>query len=229
MKNIVVFTGAGISKESGIKTFRDGDDSYWSKYKIEDVATKEGWKKDKELVLDFYNKMHLDMGNYEPNDAHKKLARLDKDYNVTVITQNVDDLHEKAGSKNVLHLHGELNKKRSTNKGKIYDWDKNETINLTDKAEDGSRYRPHIVWFGEYPYNIQESVDKLKTADYLIIIGTSLQIGYVTPLLGGVNKNTKTFFLNPEKVTYLDSFLKDIEYIEKTAIDGIDEIIEKLK
>jgi len=146
MKKILVFTGAGVSKESGIETFRDSAESLWNNHRIEDVATAEAWRKDKELVLDFYNQRRKQLKEVEPNLAHDLIAKLEEKYQVTVVTQNVDNLHERAGSTNVIHLHGELTKVRSTlNPNLVYDW--HDDCSLGDKCEKGSQLRPHIVWF----------------------------------------------------------------------------------
>jgi NAD-dependent deacetylase len=176
MKKILVFTGAGVSAESGIKTFRDYD-GLWENYQIEDVATPEAWRKNPELVTQFYNERRLQLLNVVPNEAHRIIAELEKDFEVKVVTQNVDDLHERAGSTNIIHLHGELKKVRSTlDPNLIYEWEKE--VSPEDRCEKGSRLRPHIVWFGEI---LNE--DHLFTArkyaveaDYCIVVGTSMAV-----------------------------------------------------
>lgn len=175
MKNLVVLTGAGISSESGLLTFR-GVGGLWGGYDVMQVASIDGWRKDPELVLDFYNKRRIDAFNAQPNAAHCFLAELEKSFNVQIITQNVDDLHERAGSSNILHLHGELNKARSSkNPNDIISIGKKE-IKIGVKAKDGSQLRPHIVWFGEDVPLMIKALEAVQTADILIIIGTSLQV-----------------------------------------------------
>ena len=176
MKKILVFTGAGVSAESGIKTFRDYN-GLWNDYCVEDVATPEAFQRNPELVLDFYNMRRRELLNVQPNDAHRLIAQLELNYDVTVITQNVDDLHERAGSKKVKHLHGELLKVRSTiNPTDIKYWDKD--LNLGYRCELGGQLRPHIVWFGEMLDEklLQYAREMASQADYCIVVGTSLQV-----------------------------------------------------
>ncbi len=172
MKKIVVLTGAGISAESGIKTFRDAD-GLWEGHDIYDVATPEAWRRNPELVLDFYNQRRKQLLSVNPNSAHKLLAQLQEKYQVTIITQNVDDLHERAGSENVIHLHGELRKVRSTiDDSLIYNW--SHDLKLGDNCKLKSQLRPHIVWFGEAVPNLSLAEEITQKADLLIIIGTSM-------------------------------------------------------
>jgi len=174
-KKLVVLTGAGISAESGIKTFRDSD-GLWEGHDIMEVASPEGWSKNKELVLDFYNKRRLQCAQVFPNNAHQTLVELEKYFEVTIITQNVDDLHERAGSTQVVHLHGELNKAQSTfNPELIYDWT-NKPIYLGDKCEEGSQLRPYIVWFGEMVPKIEYAQGLVSEADIFAVIGTSMLV-----------------------------------------------------
>lgn len=181
-KHVVVLTGAGISAESGIKTFR-GNDGLWENHRIEDVATPEAWTADKQLVLNFYNQRRKQLLSCHPNEAHLALVQLEQKFKVTIITQNVDDLHERAGSTIVIHLHGELRKARSSaNENLIYNWDKD--ITLDDKCDLGSQLRPHIVWFGEAVPLIDVAVDIIKHADSIVVVGTSLQ---VYPAAGLIN------------------------------------------
>ena len=177
MKNIVVLTGAGMSAESGIATFRDSG-GLWDQYKVEDVATPEGLMRNPQLVLDFYNKRRRETINAKPNKGHLLLASLQEKYSVHIITQNVDNLHEKAGSKHVLHLHGELMKIRSSrNPDLIMDANpQNPDTKLGDKSPDGSQIRPHIVWFGEAVPMMYEAEKITEQADILIVIGTSLNV-----------------------------------------------------
>ncbi len=172
---IVALTGAGISAESGIATFR-GADGLWEGHSIEEVASPEGFQKNPELVLDFYNQRRRNVVSAEPNDAHKILAELEQDYEVHVITQNVDDLHERAGSTHILHLHGEIRKCRSTlDSSLVYDVEGTE-LNLGDTCEKGSQLRPHIVWFGEMVPAMEQAAQIISDADKVIIIGTSMQV-----------------------------------------------------
>ena len=174
MKHIVVLTGAGMSAESGIKTFRDAD-GLWEGHDVMEVASPQGFAANPELVLDFYNQRRRQLFEVQPNTAHIALANLEKNYNVTIVTQNVDDLHERAGSTNVLHLHGELLKARSTyNEMDVQDW--NHDLILGDLCVKGYQMRPHIVWFGEAVPMIEKAITICQTADILIIIGTSMQV-----------------------------------------------------
>jgi NAD-dependent deacetylase len=231
MKRVVVFTGAGVSAESGVATFRDTGDGLWYNYKIDEVATKEGWKKDKEKVLEFHNMLRKLLPDAEPNAAHLGLVELEKDFDVTIITQNVDDLHERAGSKNVLHLHGELTKARSCYSHemeanpKLYDVGYGD-INLGDKCEDhGSQLRPHTVLFGEYPYNVPESYEALSMANYLLIIGSSLPIFYTHDMLKSVNPNAKIFYIDPKPNKILGM---EMTYIEEPATTGLVKVMDEL-
>lgn len=227
---IVVFTGAGVSKESGIDTFRDSDGT-WEKHSVEDVATPEGWKKNRELVLEFYNDRRKQLSKVEPNEAHKLIGELEKDHDVTVITQNVDDLHERGGSTKVLHLHGELTKVQSSLDNKLVYHVGYKPTEIGEKCDKGSQLRPHVVWFGEYPNNILESVEELKDCDVLLIIGTTLFIEYTTSLLGSVRdkrKDTKVYFIDPNPTTILDHRVKGIEYIKEPATVGVKKFVEEL-
>jgi len=181
---IVVFTGAGISVESGLQTFRDSD-GLWNNHSIEEVATRQGWENNPERVLDFYNQRRVDAANAKPNKAHLAIAALQEKYEVVVITQNVDDLHERAGSSNVLHVHGQLTKARSTTDGSAVIDIANNPIKLGDQGEDGAQLRPHIVWFGENIENYDISVQHIKTASKVLVVGTSLS---VYPAAGIVKK-----------------------------------------
>ena len=174
-KRLVVLTGAGISAESGIRTFRDSN-GLWEEYRIEDVATPEGWARDPELVQEFYNQRRRQLLTAEPNAGHRALAEAESWLDVQIITQNVDDLHERAGSSHVLHLHGELKKACSErNKKLVYDIDGWE-LKMGEKAEDGAQLRPFIVWFGEAVPNIEPAAELARTADYFAVVGTSLNV-----------------------------------------------------
>jgi NAD-dependent deacetylase len=224
-KNIVVFTGAGVSADSGVPTFRDSD-GLWHEYKVQDVATHSAWKADRELVLDFYNQRRRNMSEVEPNDAHFAIADLERYANVTVITQNIDNLHEKAGSTNVLHLHGEIFKSRSTvDRNIIYDCE--DDINIGDKCEKGSQLRPHVVWFGESVPEINRASTIVKNADIMIAVGSSLQ---VEPAAGLVRlAYWKPVYLvdpNPELANFLKS--DTFNFIQERAEIGVPKLINDL-
>lgn len=226
MKKIVVLSGAGISAESGIKTFRDSD-GLWENYRIEDVATPEAWRRDQALVLDFYNQRRKQALTAEPNAAHHILADLEKDFEVQIITQNVDNLHERAGSTHVLHLHGELFKARSTkNPALIYeleDW----ALNVGDQCELGSQLRPHIVWFGEEVPAIQEAIPYCEEADVFIVVGTSLQVYPAAGLVDFVRPNTPVYVVDPNLPSV--SRRKNVTYIAEKASLGLQIIQNQLQ
>lgn len=234
-KKIVVFTGAGVSAESGITTFRDIKDGLWYNYKVDDVATTEGWKKDRAKVLEFHNMLRSKLPTVEPNDAHRALAALEEEYDVTIITQNVDDLHERGGSTNIIHLHGELTKARgcmyshkSSEFDEVHDIGYKE-INIGDKCPvTGSQLRPHIVWFGEYPFGVHEAYDAVRNADILLVVGTSLQITYTIQMLCQVNGNCKIHYIDPSPMNYLTNYGLKVEYIRKKATEGVVEIVNNL-
>ena len=228
-KKIVVFTGAGIDAESGVETFRGLKNSMWENHNIDDVCTPDGWKKDREKVLNFYNDRRRQLPTVEPNSAHTGLFKLEEKYDVTIVTQNVSDLHERAGSSKILHLHGELTKARGTlsSKESIVDIGYDD-INIGDKCPNGSQLRPHIVWFEEYPFNVEKSYDAMIDADVLIIIGTSLMIGYTLNLLSSVSGDCKIYYIDPQPSRYLDHLNKDITYIEKPATEGVELILNEL-
>ncbi len=205
-KKLVVLTGAGISAESGIKTFRDSD-GLWEGHNVMDVATPEGWMKNPALVLDFYNKRRQQLKEVQPNLGHQILADLEQDFEVHIITQNVDDLHERAGSSNILHLHGELLKVRSTkNDNYILDW--KDDLNLGDVDLNQHQLRPHIVWFGEDVPMIEHAIDIVETADILIIIGTSLQVYPAAGLMDFMQHKTPVYYIDPKpaKITKSQKF-----------------------
>ncbi len=199
MKNLVILTGAGISAESGIKTFRDMG-GLWEQYDITEVASPQAWNKNPQLVLDFYNQRRKQLFNSKPNKAHYKLVELEKYFNVKIITQNVDDLHERAGSSNVLHLHGELKKARSTiDENLIYEL-KHWELKLGDKCEKGSQLRPHIVWFGENVPMLNKAIDIAKQADIFVVIGTSLNVYPAAGLVNYAPPSTKFYLIDPNNV-----------------------------
>lgn len=222
-KKLVVLTGAGVSAESGLKTFRDAD-GLWEGYNVMDVATPEGWKKDQELVLDFYNQRRKQLHDTIPNIGHEILAELENDFEVTIITQNVDNLHEKAGSSNVLHLHGELLKVRSTqNPNYILNWETD--LKTGDLDSNGNQLRPHIVWFGEEVPALEKAVTFVEKADILILIGTSLQVYPAAGLMSFANPEIPVFYIDPNPATIYD-LPNDIKIIKKTGSEGM-KIVQK--
>lgn len=224
-KKLVVLTGAGVSAESGLKTFRDSD-GLWEGYDINEVATATAWKRNPGLVLEFYNMRRKGVKEAKPNAAHYGLADLQNDFDVTIVTQNIDDLHERAGSKNVLHLHGEIFKMRSvSNEDLIYPI--YEDIKLGDKAEDGGQLRPHIVWFEEAVPMMEEAVRVVRQAEIFVVVGTSL---VVYPAAGLVNYAPYQIpkFIVDKKIPYT-SALYNLSVIEKPATEGIKELKLRLK
>ncbi|HEX5653447.1 MAG TPA: NAD-dependent deacylase [Chitinophagaceae bacterium] len=224
MKKLVVLTGAGISAESGLKTFRDSD-GLWEGYNIEDVATPRAWRKDPRLVLEFYNYRRKNVLEASPNEAHYGLAELEKYFDVTIITQNIDDLHERAGSSSVLHLHGEIFKMRSEkNQELIYDI--SGDINIGDKAEDGFQLRPHIVWFEEPVPMIEKAIPIVQQASLFVVVGTSLVVypaaGLVHYALPGIPK-----FIIDKKIPYTSS-VDNLTAIEAPATRGVTELLSIL-
>jgi NAD-dependent deacetylase len=226
MKKLVVLTGAGISAESGLATFRNAG-GLWEGHDVMEVASPEGWRKNKELVLEFYNQRRRQMHNVTFNDAHKALVRLEEIFDVTVITQNVDYFHEKSGSSKVIHLHGELDKARSSvNPELIYDLN-GKDIKIGDKCEEGSQLRPHVVWFGEMVPMMETAVRHCLEAEIFIVIGTSLVVYPAASLLEFVPDNIKIYLIDPEKPEYLP-YQKDVEFIQEKAVKGTSELVEKL-
>jgi NAD-dependent deacetylase len=197
--HVVVLTGAGISAESGVKTFRDND-GLWEGHDVMEVATEVGFKKNPELVMEFYNQRRKQLRTVEPNAAHFALAALENKHKVSIITQNVDDLHERAGSKSILHLHGELLKVRSThNENNIVPW--KGDLNVGDLCEKGYQLRPHIVWFGEDIPMIPKAISVCENADVLVIVGTSMQVYPAASLLNYIPVNTNVFYIDPNPAT----------------------------
>ncbi len=223
-KHIVVLTGAGISAESGIKTFRDAD-GLWEGHDVMEVATPQGFTKNPALVLDFYNQRRRQLFDVKPNSAHIDLAKLENDYNVTIITQNVDDLHERGGSSNIIHLHGELLKVRSTHdETDVKEW--KTDIVLGDTCSKGYQLRPHIVWFGEDVPMIEKAVAICETADILVIIGTSMQVYPAASLKNYVPENTLTYFIDPKP--NIESS-KHLTVIAEPATVGVKKLMQLLK
>jgi NAD-dependent deacetylase len=224
---IVVLSGAGMSAESGISTFRDSN-GLWEQHRIEEVATPEGFKANPELVLRFYNQRRQQLLTVEPNLGHYALAALEKKVDVHIITQNVDDLHERAGSSKVCHLHGELRKVRSIRHPElIYNWDKE--LNLGDRCERGSQLRPHIVWFGEAVPAMEEAVDIAETADVFVVIGTSLQVYPAAGLMRYTPAHTPLYYIDPNPdVDDILSLWPNMKVIAETATKGVPMFIEKV-
>lgn len=225
-KKLVILSGAGMSAESGIKTFRDAG-GLWEGHDVMEVASPEGWRKNQALVLDFYNQRRRQLFEVNPNQGHIIAAELEKDFEVHIITQNVDDLHERAGSTNVLHLHGELLKARSVhNENDIVEW--KTDINVGDLHTDGYQLRPHIVWFGEMVPAIAYAMDIVKEADYIIIIGTSMQVYPAAGLVDYVKPTTPIFYIdpNPASIPYLSN---SIDVVPMTASEGMAVVRERLK
>jgi NAD-dependent deacetylase len=225
VKRIVVLTGAGVSAESGLKTFRDHD-GLWHNYRVEDVATPEAWERDMELVLDFYNQRRKNLLEAMPNAAHIALAKLEDQYIVNIVTQNVDDLHERGGSSNVLHLHGELKKVRSSvDPTLIYEL-KGWELKKGDLCEKGSQLRPHIVWFGEPVPLIDEAAELCADADMMIVIGTSLQVYPAAGLIHYAFAGAPKYYIDPKAVAV--PFIPNLEIIRKTAGEGVPELVTTL-
>lgn len=223
---VVVLTGAGISAESGIKTFRD-DNGLWKTHRFEELATPEAWAKNPQLVLDFYNARRKQLMDCKPNAAHHALAKLEQDFDVEVITQNVDNLHEQAGSSKVMHLHGELMKARSTaNPQLVYSMEKWE-LKLGDTCELGSQLRPHIVWFGEYVPNFDKAIKLVNKARLLVVIGTSLMVYPAASLLAYANQNCHIVLIDPN-ASPINS-RQQIEIIHEKAAKAVPEFVHKLR
>ncbi|HEY5406405.1 MAG TPA: Sir2 family NAD-dependent protein deacetylase [Ginsengibacter sp.] len=224
MKNLVVLTGAGISAESGLKTFRDSD-GLWMGYNVYDVATPEGYKKNPTLVLDFYNMRRREVAAALPNIAHKGIADLQQHFNVTVITQNIDDLHERAGSKNILHLHGEIFKMRGERNINTF-YEIKGDINLGDKAPDGTQFRPHVVWFNEQVPMIEKASIVMSGADIFILAGTSLQVYPAAGLIDYLPDDVPKYIIdtNPPYIPKHHNF----HVIQKSATEGISELLTML-
>ena len=224
MKKLTILSGAGISAESGIKTFRDSD-GLWENHNVADVASPEGWKKDRELVLEFYNQRRRQLHEVEPNDAHKLIADLEKYFDVQIVTQNIDDLHERAGSTNILHIHGELFKSCSCDdKNLIYE--QKTDINLGDKAEDGAQLRPFIVWFGEDVPLYQKAQEMVKDSDILLVIGTSLQVYPAAGLIHEIKDDCLLIVINPNETGF--GYGQRAVVMKETATKGMKLLFEKL-
>jgi NAD-dependent deacetylase len=223
-KKVVVLTGAGISAESGLKTFRDSD-GLWEGYNIEDVATPGAWRKNPQLVLEFYNYRRRNVADAKPNDAHYGLASLEEFFDTHIITQNIDDLHERAGSTKVLHLHGEIFKMRSEKNERLI-YDIRGDIQIGDRAEDGAQLRPNIVWFEEPVPKIVDAIQIVNRADILVIVGTSLVVYPAAGLINHAPLNIPKYIVD-KRIPYASS-LYNLESIEKPATEGVKLLIEML-
>lgn len=225
MKKIVVLSGAGISAESGIKTFRDAH-GLWEGHDITEVASPEGFAKNPELVLNFYNLRRRQLLEVQPNLAHQLLADLEQYYPINIITQNVDDLHERAGNKNVLHLHGELLKARSSkNENYVVEW--HSDINMNNLCPDGYLMRPHIVWFGEAVPEFDRAADLISQADIVIVIGTSMQVYPAAGLIQYATKAENIFYIDP-KPAYIHHTTISVETIAEKATTGMEKLFKRL-
>lgn len=224
MKKLTILSGAGISAESGIQTFRDGD-GLWENHNVTDVASPEGWRKDRALVLEFYNQRRRQLHEVQPNEAHHLLAELEKHFEVQIITQNIDDLHERAGSTNILHIHGELFKSCScNNKGLIYE--QKDDINIGDKAEDGAQLRPFIVWFGEDVPLYQTAKDIVKNSDILLVVGTSLQVYPAAGLIHEIKDDCLLIVINPNETGF--GYRQRAVVMKEPATKGMKLLFDKL-
>jgi len=224
-KKIVVLTGAGISAESGIKTFRDAD-GLWEGHDVMQVASPQGFAANPELVLDFYNQRRAQLDKVVPNTAHITLAELESQYHVTIITQNVDDLHERGGSANIIHLHGELRKIRSVEHPElIYDY--KDPIKLGDTCERGAQLRPHIVWFGEAVPMLEVAAATTMNADILIIIGTSMQVYPAASLIGFTEPHIPKYFIDPRPAIHASDYPNLTIFAEK-ATSGVRRVVDIL-
>jgi NAD-dependent deacetylase len=227
MKKIVVLTGAGISAESGISTFRDSD-GLWENYDVRDVASPEGWAKNPKLVLEFYNQRRRGVQKSVPNAAHKAIAKLDQHYEVLIITQNIDDLHERGGSKNIMHIHGEILKVRSvTVPTEIMHW--TDDIKLGDTCRFGGQLRPHIVWFGEDVTLINKAYHEMKNADYVIVVGSSMQVYPAAGLVSEAPRGTKIWFIDPRpSLNFELKNSKNLTVVEENATLGVPLVVDLL-
>jgi NAD-dependent deacetylase len=224
-KKLVVLTGAGISAESGLRTFRDSD-GLWEGYEVTEVATPRAWQKNPQLVLDFYNMRRKNVADAKPNAAHYGLAELEKDFDVTIITQNIDDLHERAGSTNVLHLHGEIFKMRSENNEELV-YEIRDDMKWGDKAADGSQLRPAIVWFEEAVPKIEEAIPLVHRADIFVVAGTSLVVYPAAGLVNYAATHVPKYIID-KKIPYTTG-IHNLTIIEKPATEGVGELVGLLR
>ena len=222
-KKVIVLTGAGISAESGISTFRDSD-GLWEQYRVEDVATYDAYLRNPELVLNFYNERRRQLFQVKPNEGHRQLVRLEEKYDVHIITQNIDNLHEQAGSTQVLHLHGELTKARSDRNDDLIIDIGDRDIHLGDKAPDGAQLRPHIVWFGEAVPNIEPAAELCEKADYFIVVGTSMNVYPAAGLIHYVPCSTPCYLVDPKAVP----ISRPITIFQEKAGTGVKKVVDEL-
>ena len=225
-RKIVILTGAGISAESGLQTFR-GNDGLWEGYRVEEVATPEAWNSNQDLVQRFYNIRRKACREAQPNKAHLALAELENSNDVYIITQNIDDLHERAGSKNILHLHGEIMKSQSTKNAQLVYPIKGDELNRGDLCELGSQLRPHVVWFGEGVPNISKAIELVRQAEMLIIIGTSLKVYPAAGLLEEAKRDCRIIFIDPNA----DKIVKKnrVEVIAEKATIGVEILLKNIQ
>ena len=222
-KKVVVLTGAGISAESGISTFRDSD-GLWEQYRVEDVATYDAYLRNPELVLNFYNERRRQLFQVKPNEGHRQLVRLEEKYDVHIVTQNIDNLHEQAGSTNVLHLHGLLNQARSDRDDNLIVDIGDRDIHIGDKAPDGAQLRPHIVWFGEAVPNIEPAAALCEQADYFIVVGTSMNVYPAAGLIHYVPRTSPCYLVDPKAVP----ISRPITIFQEKAGTGVKKVVDEL-
>jgi len=227
MKKIAVLTGAGVSAESGISTFRDAG-GLWEGHDVMEVASPEGWKRNRELVLDFYNQRRRQLKEVQPNAGHKALVELEEKFDVSIITQNVDNLHERAGSSHIIHLHGELAKsRRSLDESLVYDCEGD--ILLGDKCEKGAQLRPHIVWFGEMVPMLEIAAAEVATSDVIIIIGTSMQVYPAAGLVGYAAAGVPVYYIDPKpSISYELTLRKNLKVMPEKATTGVRKVVDEL-
>lgn len=227
MKKIVVLSGAGISAESGIKTFREAG-GLWEGHDVMKVASPDGWRRDPETVLNFYNERRRQLRTVNPNPAHHALVELEEKYDVSVVTQNIDDLHERAGSSRIIHLHGELLKARSTkDESRIYDCP--EDIRLGDTCELGSQLRPHIVWFGEMVPMLEVAAMETSEADIVMIVGTSMQVYPAASLVGFAPEHAEVYYVDPRpSINYELAMRGKLQVVSENASTGVKKVVEDL-
>lgn len=222
-QKVIVLTGAGVSAESGISTFRDSD-GLWEHYRIEDVATYDAYLRNPELVLNFYNERRRQLFEARPNEAHRQLVRLEQRYDVRIITQNIDNLHEQAGSSQVLHLHGELTKARSDRDDNLIIEIGSRDIHIGDRAPDGAQLRPHIVWFGEAVPNIEPAAALCEQADFFVVIGTSMNVYPAAGLIHYVPRQTPCYLVDPKAVPVS----RPITILQEKAGTGVKKVVDEL-
>ena len=226
MRKLVVLSGAGISAESGLGVFR-GSGGLWQEYKIEDVATPEAWQRNRDLVLEFYNLRRKGVLKAKPNQAHSMLAELEKEFEIDIVTQNIDDLHERAGSTRVLHLHGEILKSQSSFRPNlVYEMD-SDIIEIGDKCELGSQLRPHVVWFGEAVPMLEVAAEIVSMADILLIIGTSLQVYPASGLVNYAPPNAQVYVIDPNSDEL--SIGSEVICINKNATEGMEDFVNSMR